>query len=229
MAGETKPYRFLLRMPIELGERLRDVAARSGRSLNREIVARLEASLEEQIADADTQGQRVRAHTKRGRGMTRRRRQALVAAGIAILAASALVATITLSGSSTAAPAGGNGFSSAFNNHLGSLRAAPHSTNLGGPSSWEEAQDLARAYPAESVAYSWIAGARAEWKSKKGRPFPTGKGRKGTWVSVGPSTALYPLSEFRTRTDYVAGEYEAGGRMTSFAIDPNCSRHSCRL
>ena len=228
LAGETKPYRFLLRMPVELGERLRDRAARSGRSLNREIVERLEASLEE-LAEGDTRGRRVLAHTDRGRGMTRRRRQALVAAGIAILAASALVATITLSGSSTAAPAAGNGFSSAFNDHLGSLRAAPHSSNLGDPTSWEEEQDRARAYPAESVAYSWIAEARANWKSKKGRPFPTGKGKKGTWVSVGPTTALYPLSPFRTRTDYVAGEYEAGGRMTSLAIDPNCSKHRCRL
>ena len=229
LAGETKPYRFLLRMPIELGERLRDVAARSGRSLNREIVERLEASLEEQIADADTQGQRVRGHTERGRGMTRRRRQALVAAGIAILAASALVATITLSGSSTAAPAGGNGFSSAFNNHLGSLRAAPHSTSLGGPNSWEEAQDLARAYPAESVAYSWIAEAREGWQGTKGKPFAQGKGKKGTWTSVGPSSALYPLSPFRTRTDYVAGEYVAGGRTTSLAIAPSCTPGHCRL
>ena len=234
LAGETKPYRFLLRMPAELGERLRGVAARSGRSLNREIVARLDASLEtaaDEGAGGDTRGRRVPAHTDRGRGrgMTRRRRQALVAAGIAILAASALVATITLSGSSTAAPAGGNGFSSAFNSHLGSLRAAPHSSNLGGPASWEEAQDLARAYPAESVAYAWIADARAGWKSTKGKPFAKGKGRKGTWVSVGPSSALYPLSQFRTRTDYVAGEYVAGGRTTSLAIASTCKPGNCRL
>jgi hypothetical protein len=39
------PYRFLLRLPQELKEPLRDAAARSGRSLNAEIVARLEASV----------------------------------------------------------------------------------------------------------------------------------------------------------------------------------------
>ena len=40
------PYRFLLRMPPELGEALRAAAESSGRSLNREIVARLEQGLE---------------------------------------------------------------------------------------------------------------------------------------------------------------------------------------
>jgi Arc-like DNA binding domain len=41
----TDPYRFLLRMPPELREPLRDAAERSGRSLNAEIVARLESSI----------------------------------------------------------------------------------------------------------------------------------------------------------------------------------------
>ena len=40
------PYRFLLRMPQELREPLRDAAETSGRSLNAEIVARLEASID---------------------------------------------------------------------------------------------------------------------------------------------------------------------------------------
>ena len=220
LAGE-KPYRFLVRMPVELGERLRDAAARSGRSLNRELVERLEASLREE--------ERIRPHTHRGGGMTRRRRHALVAAVVALVAISALIATVTLSGTTAAAPAGGGELPSAFGQHLGNLRAAPHSTGLGGPSSWEEQQDEARAYPAEGVAYSWIAAARSGWQSAKGRPFASGKGSKGTWVSVGPSTALYPLSPFRTRTDYVAGEYVAGGRTTGLAIASTCKPGNCRL
>jgi Arc-like DNA binding domain len=39
------PYRFLLRMPQELRQPLRDAAERNGRSLNAEIVARLESSV----------------------------------------------------------------------------------------------------------------------------------------------------------------------------------------
>jgi Arc-like DNA binding domain len=42
------PYRFLLRMPQALREPLRDAAEARGRSLNAEIVARLEASVVEQ-------------------------------------------------------------------------------------------------------------------------------------------------------------------------------------
>jgi hypothetical protein len=38
-------YRFLLRLPQELKEPLRDAAEQSGRSLNAEIVARLEESV----------------------------------------------------------------------------------------------------------------------------------------------------------------------------------------
>ena len=42
------PYRFLLRMPQELREPLRNAAETSGRSLNAEIVSRLEASIGDQ-------------------------------------------------------------------------------------------------------------------------------------------------------------------------------------
>ena len=45
MAGEV--YRFLLRMPTQLRERLKDATEESGRSLNAEIVSRLEQSLAE--------------------------------------------------------------------------------------------------------------------------------------------------------------------------------------
>jgi Arc-like DNA binding domain len=232
LAGETKPYRFLLRMPADLGGRLREAAGRSERSLNRELVARLEASLEQEARPTGRWGMRgLRSpddNSRRGERMTRRRRQALGVVVAAVLAASALIAAITLSGTPAAAPAGG-AFSEAFSKHIADLRAAPHSTLPGAPSSWEEEQDRARAYPAASVDYSWIQGARADWASTKGRPFASGKGRKGTWVSVGPSTALYPLSEFRTRELYVAGKYEAGGRMTAVAIAPTCKPGNCRL
>ena len=230
MAGETKSYRFLVRMPAELGQRLREASARSGRSLNRELVTRLEESLADERRPGERRVRLTRAahESRRGERMTRRRRQALGFVVVALLATSALVAAVTLSGTTTAAPAGGE-LPSAFSAHLGDLRAAPHSLNPGGPSSFEEEQDLARAYPAASVQHAWIAAAREGWKSTKGRPFASGKGRKGEWVSVGPSSALYPLSEFRTRTDYVAGEYVAGGRITSLAIAPSCQPGHCRL
>jgi photosystem II stability/assembly factor-like uncharacterized protein len=225
LAGETKPYRFLLRMPAELGQRLRDAAERADRSLNREIVERLEASLlEDQRANCTR-------NFDGGRGMTRRRRQALVAGALALLAVSVLAGAVTLSGKRPAAPSAtaGGAFPASFGQHLANLRAAPQSKNFGGPASWEEEQDLARSHPAESVARGWIAAARADWTSTKGRPFPSGKGQKKTWTNVGPSTALYPISPFRTRDLYVAGKYEAGGRMTDVAIAPSCKPGNCRL
>jgi predicted HicB family RNase H-like nuclease len=49
LAGEGI-YRFLLRRPEELRRRLDDAASASGRSLNNEIVNRLEASLERTVS-----------------------------------------------------------------------------------------------------------------------------------------------------------------------------------
>jgi Arc-like DNA binding domain len=43
--SDRDPYRFLLRMPPELRAPLREAAERNGRSLNGEIVARLESTV----------------------------------------------------------------------------------------------------------------------------------------------------------------------------------------
>jgi hypothetical protein len=43
--ADDGPYRFLLRMPQSLRAELHDAARRNGRSLNLEIVGRLEASI----------------------------------------------------------------------------------------------------------------------------------------------------------------------------------------
>ncbi|MGH3005129.1 MAG: Arc family DNA-binding protein [Gaiellaceae bacterium] len=73
MAGGT--YRFLLRMPEQLRARLADAAARAGRSLNAELVHRLEQSLEEDAGPRPAvEARRTGARTSREgvRGMPRR-------------------------------------------------------------------------------------------------------------------------------------------------------------
>jgi len=50
--ADQDPYRFLLRMPQRLRADLRDAAEGNGRSLNLEIVSRLEASVAEPAAAA---------------------------------------------------------------------------------------------------------------------------------------------------------------------------------
>src|SRR5688572_18762635 len=95
-------------MPIALRDRLVTAASRSERSINSEIVARLEASL-----DADDLEPSAPAHMRaqprsRGISMTRRKRHALAACGVTLALAVAAVAGLTLSGTSTpaAAPSG---------------------------------------------------------------------------------------------------------------------------
>ena len=123
MAGEA--YRFLLRMPTHLRERLKDATEESGRSLNAEIVSRLEQSLAEDPGVVRRLGLRIsgawtapgeRKTRERGsmspnknpRRNARRRRVAIGLAAVAAVVAAALGAgAVMLDGSSqTAAPAG---------------------------------------------------------------------------------------------------------------------------
>jgi hypothetical protein len=72
-----------------------------------------------------------------------------------------------------------------------------------------------------------MEGARDAFASSKGRAFPAGKGTKGTWVSVGPSQALYPSSQFLNSFNYVPNAYVAGGRTTSIALADTCKPGNC--
>jgi len=80
----AKPYRFLLRMPEDLRGELTEASSRSERSLNAEIVRRLEQSLRDE--------QRAAARTV---AIHRARRAALAfgATGVAVLAAAFSLAT----------------------------------------------------------------------------------------------------------------------------------------
>jgi len=98
-----------------------------------------------------------------------------------------------------------------------------------GPASGAEAEFMARAYPADTISVTNMEGARQAFLNAQGRPFPRGKGRPGTWVSVGPSEALYPFTEFRNSSLYVPNDYVAGGRTTSIAIAETCKPGDCRI
>ena len=80
----AKPYRFLLRMPEELRGELTEASSRSERSLNAEIVRRLEQSLRDE--------QRAAARLV---ALQRARRAALAfgATGVAVFAAAFALAT----------------------------------------------------------------------------------------------------------------------------------------
>ncbi len=165
--------------------------------------------------------------------MTRRRRHALAACGVTLALAAAAVAGLTLSGtdSTTAAPRGGE-MPTALGVHLTQLRQAiPGNSGHAqeGPGSAEEAAFMARAYPASDIALSKIENAKSAFRKAKGRPFPSGKGKKGTWTLYGPSEALYPFTELRNATNYVPNKYIAAGRTTVLAMEPVCKPNKCRL
>jgi hypothetical protein len=84
-----------------------------------------------------------------------------------------------------------------------------------------------RAYPGDTIAVAQMQAARTAFGRLQGRPFPAGKGRPGTWVSVGPSQALYPFTQFRNSFGYVPNDYIAGGRTTSLAISDTCVPGRC--
>ena len=232
MAGETKPYRFLLRMSDELRRRLADSAERSGKSLNREIVERLEASLSEHVVAereaTSAMPSRPRRPSQIGGMMTRRRRHALAAFAVALVAAIAAIAGMALTGSSAnEAVAGDPEFPPALSQHLRSIPGNGGEPSEG-PGSYEEQQFVALAYPAADIPQAALAGARSAAAGKKGK-FGTGKGQKGQWISVGPTEALYPATELRSSFSYVPNAYVAGGRTTVLAIAPTCKPGQCRL
>ena len=115
--------------------------------------------------------------------------------------------------------------------HMRRLQALPgvEGMNHEGPGSAEAEAFLARAYPDDDIPLVRLQAARAAAAGLKSKGFPSGRGRTGTWVSVGPSTSLYPFTIFRNSFGYVPNTYVAGGRTTAVAIDPNCSQGHCRL
>ena len=164
--------------------------------------------------------------------MTRRRRHALAACGLTLALAVAAVAGLTLSGNSgtTAARSSGE-MPTALGAHLAELSKAIPGTggeSAEGPGSAEEQEFAALAYPDTDVSLAKLQAMRAAGAALKGK-FPKGKGSNGSWVSVGPSNALYPATQFRNSLSYVPAEYSAGGRTTSLAISPTCKPGNCRL
>jgi len=98
-----------------------------------------------------------------------------------------------------------------------------------GPASAAEVAFQQRAYPADTISVAQMNEAASAFEVTKGRPFPSGKGQPGTWVSVGPNQALYPGTPLLTSSDYIPNRYIAGGRTTSIAISNTCKPGNCRI
>jgi hypothetical protein len=165
-------------------------------------------------------------------------RRELIALGViaGAIVAAALAAALTTSGSRDAARAAqlaaGHEFPTALGRHLDKLgQTIPGSGGESneGPSGAADQAFLERAFPADTIALAQMDAARTAFSTAEGRPFPKGKGRKGTWVTIGPSEALYPATQFRNSFSYVPAAYVAGGRTTSIAISDNCKPGDCTM
>ncbi|HEY6596724.1 MAG TPA: exo-alpha-sialidase, partial [Asanoa sp.] len=160
--------------------------------------------------------------------MTRRRRQILT--GLLAVTLAAVGGAIAVSSSGTRPEAEAEGSEGELpplvEQHM---EALPGNGGLEGPGGGADQEFMERAYPAGTISVAQMDIARAAYTTSKNKPFPGGKGQKGTWVSVGPSEALYPSSQFLTQFNYVPNAYVAGGRTTAIAIGDTCVPGNCRM
>lgn len=155
-------------------------------------------------------------------------------AAVAVLLAGTTAALFLISewDKERAEQAAEGGMPTALAHHLEQLKQALPGTggeSSEGPGSAAELAFFQRAFPDADIPLARIEGARAAARTLRGKGFPTGKGRPGTWVSVGPSNAVYPFFPLRTNALYLPNEYAAGGRTTTLAIGPDCVPGHCRL
>jgi hypothetical protein len=228
-------------MPTQLRERLKEAAEKSGRSLNAEIVSRLDESLAEKpgaVARVSTtiSGAWSAMSPKGGPQRVRRRRIAVGLAAAAVVVSAALAGAVLLDGSSqTAAPAVGEQemeLSPALRNKLAAAaRFAPAEPQYEAGEAVESGDgDLEwqmHATPRTDIPLAAISGSRSDWRELKSRGGGDLRDR-GRWTNLGPDNAVYPLNPFRNRYVYVPNEYVAAGRTAHSVIDPNCGRSSCR-
>ncbi len=118
----------------------------------------------------------------------------------------------------------------ALGRHIEKLaRMIPGSKGEGPAGSAAEWKFMAQAYPEKDISLAKIEGARTAHAAHLATGFADAASAAATWVSLGPSSALYPFSIFRNSYDYVPNAYLAAGRTTALAIDPGCIPGNCRL
>ena len=203
------PYRFLLRMPEELRDKLRAGAEEGGRSLNSEIVKRLESSFVPAGRQNTSEGGRMkRNHPHVGR---------IAVAGVLVAIVAALLGVFATSSTHSGA-------------HAIFKKGDPDSVrkdqagiaNEGPGATYAAQQEAERAYPADSVPFVATQNSQATFASLK----KLGKGA-GSWQSIGPNQAKYPA----VLDQFLAGgkEYTASGRVTALAIGGCKKTSKCSL
>jgi Arc-like DNA binding domain len=238
LAGEV--YRFLLRMPQHLREQLTAASKEAGRSLNAELVHRLERTLEEDRRAASRRilrlrkGERMKRGTKQSNPRrARRRRLALGVAAVLVLVSTSLIAGAMRDSAGQTAPSAAEvegELSPALRTKLARFSPAEPRREAGEGMGDGALEWIMHAYPRADIPLAAITESRADWKALKSRGDRHGGGRAddGALTSLGPDNAVYPLVGPRDRYVYVPNEYVAAGRTSHSLLDPSCTPSRCR-
>jgi hypothetical protein len=216
-------------MPEELRRRLVEATTHSGRSINAEIVTRLEASLD---ADDAPDGAHVPTIFRRGTLMHQRRlRRRLLVAGVLVTALAAALAGGFVKGGGGSTAAGsmeGDEVPPLVARKLAAAAQFAPSVAINllsdNPSGWADEDWLKHASPGNDIPFAFLSESRSDWKAIKTKP-----ARGGAWTPLGPTIGSSPFNPFRDRTVYTSGTENFSGRSTGGAIDPGCNASRCRL
>src|SRR6185312_1894601 len=210
-------------MPEELRRGLAAAAARSGRSLNAELVHRLERSLRPSPRTRAVEAVAAATNVVRGgrQGMLRTRYRVVIGA-IVIPAVLLTALLLAFAGGSnqkaTAMP---------LTKVAGDPDAAAATSPGLGANNYDAYLQAAKAYPANAIPPAIAARAEATFNSiatndaKKGDP----KAKGNKWEQLGPGeNAREPgVISFSGATN------DTASRVTSLVADPDCTAKKCRL
>jgi len=102
--------------------------------------------------------------------------------------------------------------------------ALPGFEKEGGPTAAAEEEYAKRAYPAAYVPFELTRKAQRAWSNVMTRAIGQAPNSVGPWTLVGPSSANDP-----NVLTFSGTPYTTSGRITAFALAPNCSQSHCTL
>jgi Arc-like DNA binding domain len=225
LAGET--YRFLLRIREEMRQKLVSAAAKSGRSLNGELVFRLEQSL--RSSSRAGAGRFRRPLTTKGEGMRKTLLRPAAAVAVIVLVGLAVFLASAMRSSSPSTRgqqmlAFTKGDPDAIGGNAQSVISQPEEARTPETSGGAAEKYANNAYPADSIPFELTQAAVSSWNASVQNS--NGKAGKnvGTWQLVGPDQATYPGVLNRS-----GALYHASGRITVLSLKPGCSPNNCEM
>jgi Arc-like DNA binding domain len=206
-------------MPEELRRRLAEGAAKSGRSLNAELVHRLEQSCRPNLTRTiiDIWG--------RAMGGLRPKRTKLAFAVLAVLAllaaAGGIAGAIGHGGATKSALAMSRARAEKNHTAPGRIERALQGNDAGEETSAAQERYADQAYPAASIAPAQVTASR----NSDDRIRRHGDNGHGDWRSLGPDT----LNVDTLGTQSFGPPTQWSGRVTALAVSPKCDSDACRL